>query len=208
VSGGDDIGQKRHKLKVVPTARQLEGFQYDVWGNRTVPCLSGLGTSTLAPWSFDANTNRIAANTGWLYEATGRGNIVQEPSAGGTYRMYLYDSGNHQVAFCTQDPGGCVNADGPGRAGSSGVATVVARRDYRPFGEEIVPSSGDPRLNVAGYSVDTVRPSSSQAKKEMPRQGWIISSPGITRLRKAALPRLMCSRAAGCSTRQRERVRR
>jgi YD repeat-containing protein len=115
------------------------------------------------------------------------------------------------VAFCTQDPGGCVNQSGPGRTlyvydgdgrrvqksepagtttyvydaqgnlaaeystetgtsqtlyltadqlgttrvvttGTPGASSVVARRDYLPFGEQIVPSGNDPRLNVAGYA--------------------------------------------------------
>jgi RHS repeat-associated protein len=38
---------------------------------------------------------------------------------------------------------------------TSATGTVIARRDYRPFGEEIVPSTGDPRLGAAGYSTDT-----------------------------------------------------
>jgi RHS repeat-associated protein len=122
----------------------------------------------------------------------------------------LYDSENRQVAFCTQDPGGCVNQSGPGRTlyvydgdgrrvqksepagtttyvydaqgnlaaeystetgtsqtlyltadqlgttrvvttGTPGASSVVARRDYLPFGEQIVPSGNDPRVNVAGY---------------------------------------------------------
>jgi len=39
------------------SARYVQGFQYDVWGNRTVPCLTGMGPSTLAPSSFDTTTN-------------------------------------------------------------------------------------------------------------------------------------------------------
>jgi RHS repeat-associated protein len=123
----------------------------------------------------------------------------------------LYDSENRQVAFCTQDPGGCVNQSGPGRTlyvydgdgrrvqksepagtttyvydaqgnlaaeystetgtsqtlyltadhlgttrvvttGTPGGPSVVARRDYLPFGEQIVPSGSDPRVNVAAYA--------------------------------------------------------
>jgi len=186
--------------------RYCEGYTYDIWGNRTEAVGGLLGPSTLAPGSFSPYTNQITS-AGWAYETTGRGNITQEPGG----RTYLYDSENRQVAFCTQDPGGCVNQSGPGRTlyvydgdgrrvqksepagtttyvydaqgnlaaeystepgtsqtlyltadqlgttrvvttGTPGASSVVARRDYLPFGEQIVPASGDPRLNVTGYT--------------------------------------------------------
>jgi RHS repeat-associated protein len=186
--------------------RYCEGYTYDIWGNRTEAVGGLLGPSTLAPGSFSPYTNQITS-AGWAYETTGRGNITQEPGG----RTYLYDSENRQVAFCTQDPGGCVNQSGPGRTlyvydgdgrrvqksepagtttyvydaqgnlaaeystepgtsqtlyltadqlgttrvvttGTPGASSVVARRDYLPFGEQIVPASGDPRMNVTGYT--------------------------------------------------------
>jgi RHS repeat-associated protein len=186
-------------------SRYCQGFAYDAWGNRTVSGLSGMGPSILAPASFDGSTNRISSS-GWLYETTGRGNIVKDPMGS----TYIYDSENRQVAYCTQDPSGCVNQDGPGRTryiydgdgrrvqksesagittyvydvqgnlaaeystaavssgtryltadqlgstrvittGTPGAATVVARWDYWPFGDQVMPSGTDPRLNVVGY---------------------------------------------------------
>jgi RHS repeat-associated protein len=91
-------------------SRYCQGFQYDVWGNRTVPSLTGMGPALLTPTSYNSSNNQISSSgSGWGYDS--RGNISNNPAG----QTFAYDSENRQVAFCTSDPAGCPNLAGTGR---------------------------------------------------------------------------------------------
>ena len=186
-----------------------QGFGYDARGNRRVVALSGIGPSLLEASSFDAK-NRAPESEGWLYDAAG--NLTKVPPALTGHTM-AYDGQNRQVAYCTQDPSGCVKQAGTGRTLyaydgegrrvkkvlDSGVTTTYVydalgrlaaeyggappptsgrvfltadhlgstrlvtnaggnpaeRTDYYPYGDEILSSTGSPRLSVTGYTADS-----------------------------------------------------
>lgn len=84
-------------------------YVYDTAGNRSV----GLGRygDVNTAWdvaSFSPAANRISA-AGWQYDDAGN---LRRAATGETV---AYDAEDRQVAYCTQDPNGCVNAPGTGR---------------------------------------------------------------------------------------------
>ena len=119
---------------------KISGYDYDEAGN-----LRGLGTGSHA-FVWDAEGRKVentitTSTTRYFYDAEGR--RVKRITADGLRTYYVYDGTGKLVA----EMGGAVagsgrpflHADGLGstRVVTAESGTVVARRDYFPFGEEI-----------------------------------------------------------------------
>jgi len=135
------------------------GWSYDTVNQRgTVTSDPGLGV-----YGYDSEDRMVSAN-GTVYAYDGDGRRVMKTPPGGTTSettWYVYDaSGQLSAEYAITGPSEAgtvfLTAD---HLGSTRVVTnmvnptqPVERHDYLPFGEEITVSTGNPRLNVAGYS--------------------------------------------------------
>jgi hypothetical protein len=133
------------------------GWTYDTNGNVTVdPAGSG--------FVYDSE-NRLAvacvATNCFGYGDDGNGRRVKRVYQNGTADVYAYDAAGQLAAEYLANSVGqsnvlCLTADqlGSTRVISQEGAVVVERRDYTPFGEEIVAAGSDPRTLAPEYAVE------------------------------------------------------
>jgi RHS repeat-associated protein len=148
-----------------------EGWDYDAAGNLTKvpPALTG---HTMA---YDGQNRQVAycrqdpnvcvkqaGNGRTLYAYDGEGRRVKKVLDTGVTTTYVYDALGRLAAEYGGAPpptSGRVflTADhlGSTRLVTNASGAPVERTDYLPFGDEIVSSTGSPRLNVTGYTADS-----------------------------------------------------
>jgi RHS repeat-associated protein len=120
-------------------------FSYDAEGRMTDAIESG---PTVGQYTYDGDGRRVkkrdpvsGETTVFVYDASGR--LIAE------YDTTIQTGANAKTVYTTTDPLGSP------RLNTDGVGAVVARHDYHPFGEPVLPSVG--RNSGVGYVSDTIR---------------------------------------------------
>ncbi|MBL0162036.1 MAG: RHS repeat protein [Bryobacterales bacterium] len=151
VTGTNWVYDGRGNLKQMPRMSLVDKMLYDGENRLRVACPdvllgatcpdSGALTGTAVRYGYDAEGRRVTKETAsgtvsYIYDAGGR--LMGETGAAGA-------AGRRYVT---------VDQLGSTRVVTDGGGAVVERRDYLPFGDELLFGAGDPRHGVVGYGVD------------------------------------------------------